>query len=160
MAWSTPRSWVAGEMVTASLMNSYLRDQLNHAVPTVSVTDIAFSAGNFTGLSGMTWTVASGDVEFQWAYRSGDRTLVAVGVITSTIGGTPSPNLRVAFPGFSWLRIPFTSRVGRSVDNGTPILAGVSGVLHTNQVGIFTYLGTNWTASTDNTLVQFVLDCH
>lgn len=29
MAWSTPRTWVAGELVTASVMNAHLRDQLN-----------------------------------------------------------------------------------------------------------------------------------
>jgi hypothetical protein len=27
MAWSTPRTWVAGELVTASLMNQFIRDQ-------------------------------------------------------------------------------------------------------------------------------------
>lgn len=29
MAWSTPRTWSAGETVTATLMNLHLRDQLN-----------------------------------------------------------------------------------------------------------------------------------
>ena len=28
MAWSTPRTWVTGEMVTAALMNTYARDNL------------------------------------------------------------------------------------------------------------------------------------
>lgn len=27
MAWSTPRTWVAGELVTASIMNTYVRDE-------------------------------------------------------------------------------------------------------------------------------------
>lgn len=30
MAWSTPRTWVAGEVVTASLLNTHVRDNLNH----------------------------------------------------------------------------------------------------------------------------------
>lgn len=29
MAWTAPRTWVAGELVTASLMNTHLRDNLN-----------------------------------------------------------------------------------------------------------------------------------
>src|SRR3990167_2256647 len=29
MAWMTPRTWVAGELVTAAILNTHLRDQLN-----------------------------------------------------------------------------------------------------------------------------------
>jgi hypothetical protein len=29
MAWTTPRTWVAGELVTAALLNAHLRDNLN-----------------------------------------------------------------------------------------------------------------------------------
>jgi len=29
MAWSTPRTWVAGELVTAAIMNAHVRDQFN-----------------------------------------------------------------------------------------------------------------------------------
>ena len=29
MAWTTPRTWVSGELVTAALMNSAVRDNLN-----------------------------------------------------------------------------------------------------------------------------------
>lgn len=29
MAWTTPRTWVAGELVTATQMNTHLRDNLN-----------------------------------------------------------------------------------------------------------------------------------
>lgn len=30
MAWTTPRTWVAGETVTASLMNTHVRDNLDY----------------------------------------------------------------------------------------------------------------------------------
>lgn len=30
MAWTSPRTWVAGEVVTAALINTHLRDNLNH----------------------------------------------------------------------------------------------------------------------------------
>lgn len=29
MSWTTPRTWVSGELVTASLMNTHVRDNLN-----------------------------------------------------------------------------------------------------------------------------------
>jgi len=30
MAWTTPRTWVAGELVTATMLNAHLRDNLNY----------------------------------------------------------------------------------------------------------------------------------
>jgi len=30
MAWTTPRTWVTSELVTASVMNTHVRDNLNH----------------------------------------------------------------------------------------------------------------------------------
>ena len=33
MAWTTPRTWVAGERLTALLLNTHLRDNLNAALP-------------------------------------------------------------------------------------------------------------------------------
>lgn len=32
MAWTTPRTWVAGELVTAAMLNTHLRDDLNAVV--------------------------------------------------------------------------------------------------------------------------------
>jgi microcystin-dependent protein len=34
MAWTPPRTWVTGELVTASMLNTHLRDNLLAAVPT------------------------------------------------------------------------------------------------------------------------------
>lgn len=33
MAWTTPRTWVTGELVTAALLNTHLKDNLNAIVP-------------------------------------------------------------------------------------------------------------------------------
>lgn len=30
MAWTTPRTWVPGELVTASMMNTHIRDNMNY----------------------------------------------------------------------------------------------------------------------------------
>jgi hypothetical protein len=35
MAWTTPRTWTTGEIVTAALMNTHLRDNLNVTAPAV-----------------------------------------------------------------------------------------------------------------------------
>ena len=37
MAWSAPRTWVAGETLTAALLNAELRDNLNAAAPVGSI---------------------------------------------------------------------------------------------------------------------------
>ena len=44
MAWSTPRTWVTGELVTAALLNSYVRDNQNALHDGAS--DIASLAAN------------------------------------------------------------------------------------------------------------------
>lgn len=37
MAWTTPRTWVAGELVTASMLNTHIRDNLNALAPSPTV---------------------------------------------------------------------------------------------------------------------------
>ena len=36
-AWTAPRTWVAGELVTASIMNTHVRDNLLHAKEQVNI---------------------------------------------------------------------------------------------------------------------------
>lgn len=38
MAWTTPRTWVAGEVVTSALMNTHLRDNMNQAIGPAATT--------------------------------------------------------------------------------------------------------------------------
>lgn len=53
MAWTAPRTWSPGETVTASLMNSHLRDNLNTlAVPAQKIT----KGGNIINPYGITAT--------------------------------------------------------------------------------------------------------
>lgn len=42
MAWTAPRTWVAGEIVTAALMNTHLRDNLNDLADGTWGRDTAF----------------------------------------------------------------------------------------------------------------------
>lgn len=39
MAWSTPRTWIAGELLTAALLNTHLRDNFNE-LDVAKVTDV------------------------------------------------------------------------------------------------------------------------
>lgn len=63
MAWTTPRTWVAGEVVTASIMNTHVRDnlsdldtrvqtapQLAQATETVTASGSLLNASNVTVL--------------------------------------------------------------------------------------------------------------
>ena len=43
MAWTTPRTWISGEMATAALMNVHVRDNLNFLFSTLD-----YSAGTWT----------------------------------------------------------------------------------------------------------------
>jgi hypothetical protein len=57
-----------------------------------------FAAGNFTANGSMTWTVESGDVT-TYAYRiDGKMMTVLVTIATTTVGGTPNTQLRIAVP--------------------------------------------------------------
>jgi hypothetical protein len=56
VAWTTPRTWVAGETVTAALMNTHVRDNLKMAGdPWVSyVGTISATGGAFLGTGTIT----------------------------------------------------------------------------------------------------------
>ena len=47
MAWTSPRTWVAGETVTASLLNTHLRDNLLETAPAkvTAAGDIVYATG-------------------------------------------------------------------------------------------------------------------
>lgn len=70
MAWTTPRTWVTNELVTAAIMNTHVRDNFTylyngHAV--IEVVDLA-AAGDFDFTSiGSTWTHLRIDLHAQGA---------------------------------------------------------------------------------------------
>ena len=61
MAWSSPRTWTTGELVTAALMNTHIRDNLNALFSppgtTASITtDITTTSTSFEDATGLTIT--------------------------------------------------------------------------------------------------------
>jgi hypothetical protein len=94
MAWTTPRTWVAGEVVTAALLNIHLRDNLN------AVSGIW---GNYTPtVSG--WTIGNGTLSGR--YTQIGKTVHAIAVL---VAGTTTNPLGVPV-----LSLPVTPAAGPS----------------------------------------------
>lgn len=81
MAWTTPRTWTDGELVTAALLNAHIRDNL---------TALAYSSGTYTptyqGLTTggtTTYTVQQGTYR-----RIGDLVIAQIEVTWSNATGT------------------------------------------------------------------------
>lgn len=65
MSWTTPKTWIVGDVLTASDMNTYVRDNANalYAVTSItSWTDVATGSGTATSV---TVTVPSGYYRFR-----------------------------------------------------------------------------------------------
>jgi hypothetical protein len=62
MSWTTPRTWVTGELVTASLLNTHVRDNLSYIISSSGLLSIAgFGAHALStgGTGGNTFAVAN-----------------------------------------------------------------------------------------------------
>lgn len=66
MAWTTPRTWVASELVTATLLNTHLRDNLN-ALKSPPADRAADLAGTFITSSTSFVSVPNAEVEITTA---------------------------------------------------------------------------------------------
>jgi hypothetical protein len=123
-------------------------------------TAVSFSAGNFTGSGSMTWTVGSGDVIAN-RYKVIGKTLIwQVELNATTVGGTPSNQLKIAVPtgtlktganSFAWIydnAVATTGYVSNSATLGSNS-SSVIGIIRSDQA--------NYTASTNNTYVIFTL---
>ena len=117
-----------------------------------------FAAGDFTGNASMTWTVASGDVTTDRYLIEGTKVTYQFYYQNTTVGGTPSTDLRRAIP---TLLTPKTAGEivatwGRNLDNGT----ANDGFTYTfGTGGLYMFLrrdktSGNWAAATDNTSIQ------
>jgi len=72
MAWTSPRTWVAGELVTAALMNAHVRDNLialkdppTEFDPGVGVSDYSTTSSSMVDISAdlsVTMTTTGGDI--------------------------------------------------------------------------------------------------
>lgn len=94
MTWTAPRTWVAGEIVTAGEMNTHVRDNLNALNPAPSSTPPASPTDGdrwiYNGLSGIYWTFEhdSTDATYPWKFVGGPPYSVADSGDVGTSGNT------------------------------------------------------------------------
>lgn len=88
MTWSTPRTWTAGETVTAAMLNQHIRDQLNV---------IGDPWGTYSNTLG-NWTIGNGTFTsvFMQAGKWVRFRIQLVAGSTTTFSGSPSFQLPVA----------------------------------------------------------------
>jgi hypothetical protein len=70
--WTTPRTWTAGELVTASIMNTHVRDNLDWLKTPIAAIDLASSvsttSASLTDVTGssVTFTSTGGGFDVFW----------------------------------------------------------------------------------------------
>jgi hypothetical protein len=117
MAWTAPRTWVTGELVTAALLNTHLKDNLNAIVP---VGPDAFTGWTPTVTQGVSITRT-----ITWArYMKIGRLVVAHFSLALQSPGTVANNIVLG-------GLPFTAASASSIqgsykyfDAGTTVRAG------------------------------------
>lgn len=102
MAWTSPRTWVASEVVTAALLNTHVRDNLKavgDAWTSYTPTYTNFTLGN--------GTVSA-------FYQSAGKQTMYRGLITLGTTSSVTGNIRISLPataGFSGFGYPFAGAV-------------------------------------------------
>lgn len=131
-------------------IGGYIPDQ-NNIMPI----QVAFNAANFSGLTSMTWTVASGDQkEFSYVLQ-GKMMTMFFSIETSTVGGTPSSALKLAVPGGKTIASTNIYNPISVKDATNTVETGFAQAAAGNTF-IYLYRAGNatWTASTDTTEVH------
>lgn len=111
-----------------------------------------FAAGDFTASGSMTWTVDAGDV-VSYSYKLDGKWLrVIFDIITTTVGGTLSNNLRIKIPGGYTNRTYALSVSLNYSDNGSGNTAGFVQVGAGNTyIECYKFNVANWSAATNAT---------
>jgi len=126
--------------------------ELNRSVAAGYWTPVAFSAGNFTASGAMTWTVGSGD-QVTYAYTLLGKTMtIAFALNTTTVGGTPDTELRIAVPGGFTINRDMFNPIW-TIDNGVEGTGLVWAASGTTVLRCYRPGRTNWAAATDATYV-------
>ncbi len=139
-----------GTILDQSLFNS-IRDYAG-----VAWTAVTFSAGNFTANNAMTWTVASGD-QTAFNYVEHGKTMhVSAYLVTTSVGGTPSSQLRITLPNGRTADKTTTGSFA-GTNNGTAFSGVWESVAGTTYIALFLDANSaTWAASTNNTAVRLL----
>lgn len=116
-------------------------------------TDVAYAAGNFTASGAMTWTVGSGDQKTYAYTLVGDTMTLCFKVDGTTVGGTPSTDLRIALPG-GVTAARTTTGAFQYLDAGGAATPGYWQVdVGTAYLRLLKQAFANWSSATDTTSV-------
>lgn len=144
MAWTTPRSWSTGELVTASMMNVHVRDNLNYllsrtlfyvieATSTYTTTSTTYTAVN--AAFNQTVTTSGGTVAIMISgtlSHSAGAVAMAIGV---SVDGAAPTNYNVFYSGN-------TNADHRGVFSHMIYITGLSAASHTFNLRWLTPSGT------------------
>ena len=91
MAWTTPRTWTTGELVTAALLNSHLRDNLNVVNPTETTITFdgggaAITTGSFMDLGSFAFSMTIS----RWEIYTTEASSIQWEIVSVSYGGWPS----------------------------------------------------------------------
>ncbi len=111
-----------------------------------------FSAGDYTGTDGGSWTVDAGDVQECKYWLQGRILTVSLRVVTTSVGGTPGA-LRRAIPGgFTDFGADYAQVLSYGTDNSS---TNIAIRLDVNVYIEALPLNNSWANSTNNTIVNY-----
>lgn len=140
-----------------AVSSAYFAD-LSGANLTFPWNTVSFNAGNFTGSGSMTWTVDSGDQGTNAYSVVGSQVTWTFGFSTTTVGGTPSSELRVTLPGGFTATGTSTNGTLVYADNGT-VGSGLWVVSAGNTYAALykDIAAQNWSAATNATSIRAMI---
>lgn len=90
MSWTTPRTWVAGEVVTAAIMNTHVRDNLSFLKNNQVIAGVLTSSGTVSTGAGFSSSRTSAGVyvvTFTTAFASVPAVVATLDNATFALGG-------------------------------------------------------------------------
>jgi hypothetical protein len=111
----------------------------------------AFNAGDFTASGSQTWTVIAGNVTTYGYTLVGKTMTVAFNIASTSVGGTPSTELRIKVPTGATVAKTILVPI-RIVDNGAAAVVGIAQVSASGTfISCYKDLSqtANWSASTN-----------
>ena len=136
MAWTTPRTWVTSEVVTASLLNTHVRDNLKEtsAATAVAAGDIVYadganSMGGLTAIAAAPAVLTSDGSDPTWRRLKAD---------SRTDSATSTTTVWNTLGGVNWFND--SDQVEVSVDSDTIAVIHMKAILSNATAGARTYM--------------------
>ncbi|MBN1679581.1 MAG: hypothetical protein JW966_04765 [Anaerolineae bacterium] len=126
MAWTSPKTWEAGELVTATLFNTHLRDNLNALKSPPSQQILRDNSGNYTTTSTSFVAIDSTNLKCTITTNGGDVLVWFVGSFSASVAGY-DVGLDIRIDGTTRLGSDFTWGLAEDYElstNARPITLG------------------------------------